>query len=420
MNLSDLRAMVRRGDLSAAAVGYLLDCRAECEWLDYKQMLALESDHGLASFVRDVLAMANTGGGYLVIGVEDKTWRPVGLDAELPYDSKLLRDKVHRGCGVDVEVDIVHHVIVRDGVPRRLAVILVRGRGPGDGQRTPLLVRTDFAAREKYGLRRGDIFARQGDSTVRVDSAEMLHRLLRQIPRRDTPLRRSAVRAVAVLAAGAAAVSLTAFYLNRDTGGSTVPLTVTVEVFDPVCGSDWIIPRPAQPADLPTDQAGNWSDVAAARGGAAASPAWVLLFVQGRGDAEVLITDLVVRVAQRRPAIRGGILQLQCGDQGAYRFLEADLDRDPPRIGSHYTVGMAEAGDSPWMFTPIRFPYEVTLSDAEAFSIESVAEQCDCDWYVELHWASAGRTGVLHIDNNGRPFRTTGRIGAVDPGTGIR
>lgn len=178
MNLSVLERMVQNGDLSLAALQYLLDCRAECEWLDYKEFLHLDNDPSLANFTRDVLAMKNIGGGYIVVGVQDKTWLPVGLDAELSYDGKLLRDKARRGCGLDLDLYIVHHSSHHEGKSLLFALILVRGSGKRHKRRIPSLVKCDFRPREKYGLRRGEIYVRQGDSTVRVDSSEMLDRLL--------------------------------------------------------------------------------------------------------------------------------------------------------------------------------------------------------------------------------------------------
>lgn len=181
MNLSILERMVQDGDLSLAALNYLLECRAECEWLDYKERLTLDDSANIAKFARDVLAMKNTGGGYIIVGVQDKTWLPIGLNAELPYDSKLLRDKVRRGCGLDLELDIVHHSPHHEGKLLLFALILVRGSRKRNKRRTPSLVKSDFHPREKYGLRRGEIYVRQGDSTVKVDSSEMLEHLLSEL-----------------------------------------------------------------------------------------------------------------------------------------------------------------------------------------------------------------------------------------------
>src|SRR5438445_5383847 len=109
MNLSILERMVREGDLSLDALLYLLQCKSESEWLDYKQRLVLDQDKNLCDFTRDVLALKNVGGGYIVVGVRDKTWEPLGLAEKLPYDTKMLRDKVRRASGLDLDVDIVHH-----------------------------------------------------------------------------------------------------------------------------------------------------------------------------------------------------------------------------------------------------------------------------------------------------------------------
>lgn len=78
MNLSVLERMAREGDMSMDAIRYLLGCRGECEWLDYKETLSLENEKELCDFARDVLAIKNVGGGYIVVGVEDKTWAAKG------------------------------------------------------------------------------------------------------------------------------------------------------------------------------------------------------------------------------------------------------------------------------------------------------------------------------------------------------
>ena len=69
------------------------------EHLDFKEQFDLDNDYGLSSFARDVLGIKNVGGGYLVIGVRDKTWEYLGLKSRLPYDTKGLRDKVRKSAG---------------------------------------------------------------------------------------------------------------------------------------------------------------------------------------------------------------------------------------------------------------------------------------------------------------------------------
>ncbi|MFI5386448.1 MAG: NB-ARC domain-containing protein [Fimbriimonadales bacterium] len=178
MNLSALEKMVRDGDLSADSLRYLLDCKGECEWLDYKETLGLENDKALCDFGKDALAFKNVGGGFIVVGVKDKSWEAIGLPQRLPYDTKLLRDKVRRATGLDLEVDIVHHDQFVDGSSRQFAVIVVRASKKRKRRRTPTPVKHDFCASTTHGLRRGEIYARSGDSTVRVASTEQLEDLL--------------------------------------------------------------------------------------------------------------------------------------------------------------------------------------------------------------------------------------------------
>lgn len=167
-----------QGDMSIKTLRYLLECHGECEHLDFKEELELDNDYSCANFGKDVLAMKNVGGGYIIIGVQDKTWKPVGITARLLYDTKFIRDKVRKASGLDIEVDIVQHEAYADGQPRLFAMILVRSATKRSKLRVPSLTKRDFHPNEKWGLRAGDIFVRIGDSTKRLDSQEELQKLL--------------------------------------------------------------------------------------------------------------------------------------------------------------------------------------------------------------------------------------------------
>lgn len=178
MNLATLEKMVSEGDLSRDGFKYLLDCRCECEWLDYKESLSLENDAELCAFARDALAFKNVGGGYILVGVRDKTWQQIGMEAPLGYDSKMLRDKIVRATGVTLDVDIVTHSIDHDGGPRSYALIHIRSSKKRSRRRRPSVVVKDFCATQSFGVRRGDIYVRRLDSTVKVSSQQELEELL--------------------------------------------------------------------------------------------------------------------------------------------------------------------------------------------------------------------------------------------------
>ncbi|MBV6441867.1 MAG: hypothetical protein DYG98_23350 [Haliscomenobacteraceae bacterium CHB4] len=181
MNFSEIEKMIMRGDMSAEALRYLINCKGECEWLDFKEALKIDDDYALSNFSKDVVGLKNVGGGYLVIGVQDKTWYPVGMPAQLPYDTKQLRDKVFKCTGLTLEIDLVHHNLYISGREYLLGLILVRASKNRHKRRTPSLIAKDFCTKESYGLRRGEIYVRKGDSTLKITSQAELIDLLENL-----------------------------------------------------------------------------------------------------------------------------------------------------------------------------------------------------------------------------------------------
>jgi len=173
MNLFRIRQMAIAGDMSVSALRYLLECRGECEYLDHKEELHLDNDFGLAGFARDVLGMKNVGGGYIIVGVRDKTWEPIGSKQIVAEDTKSLRDAVRKATGLEIDVDIVKHSIPILNEQREFTLILIRGSSKISKRRTPSICRISFHPKEQWGLRDGDIYFRKGDETVRVKSDEL-------------------------------------------------------------------------------------------------------------------------------------------------------------------------------------------------------------------------------------------------------
>src|SRR5690348_12316875 len=79
----------------------LLDLRTETRNLDYKQAMnwasALNEDK--CQLVKDILAMTNTlDGGQIVIGVEDTTYNPIGMNDNdaASFDTTRINDFLHK------------------------------------------------------------------------------------------------------------------------------------------------------------------------------------------------------------------------------------------------------------------------------------------------------------------------------------
>ncbi len=227
---------------------------------------------------------------------------------------------------------------------------------------------------------------------------------------------------VAAVTAVASAGGLALGALSNDAPLDVVgqPPLVSAQTYDHFC-SVWITENSPTEVDagLPIPEEilgyGEWADWAAAGPGASSGTSVVNITVQGRDAAEVILTDVRVRVLERREPIAGTQLSRDCGDEGAARWLDVDLDRNPPTV-SHGEAGYSEppAGAPAWSITPIRFPYEVSALDAELFTVRATTEQYDVDWVVDVHWTTGAESGVITVDNGGRPFRTSSPVNALD------
>jgi hypothetical protein len=185
------------------------------------------------------------------------------------------------------------------------------------------------------------------------------------------------------------------------------------------CGSDVVVPQPVSTMrtvlrTAPRIAGESWPDWPPTRAGIEASPGFVRLDVQGVNAAAVTIHDIRVRVVARRPATTGTLVGRACGDAGAYRMLDVDLDRDPPTARSFVEDGVSledvRAGGEPdWSVAPIKFPYHVSLSEPESFVIYGNTASSDVSWVIDLDWASGREQGTATIDDDGTPFRTMGR-----------
>lgn len=192
------------------------------------------------------------------------------------------------------------------------------------------------------------------------------------------------------------------------------PFTVAVRTFPSLMfvfdGQEWQAPdRPVWDGD--GDAWYEW----ARHAGAVPTELIVEVTVQGRSEAEVTLTDLRVRVVGRQPAPAGVLFGPAMGGGDTFRAAAADLDDEPPVLGTY-------GGRPGNRVSPLEFPYRISISDAETFHIVGQAEECLCDWVIDLSWASEGRTGTVTIDDGGQPFRVSGSANVVmvcDPATMI-
>jgi transcriptional regulator with XRE-family HTH domain len=229
-------------------------------------------------------------------------------------------------------------------------------------------------------------------------------------PRQLRRNRAAALAAVLLVAGVATAVSLRA---GGPAGGEgpapgaapRAPVATTVRLAGelPASCPQFLISRPASQVPPPPEptRIRAW---ATWLGGVDAGLSTARVTVQGLAGQAVVLQGLSVTVASRGPGIPAATYLPEdgCGAALPERVFAVDLDARTP-VPRPQPSGTG-AG-------PITFPFRVSAAEPEVFVITASTRRCDCRWYLELHWASGGRSGRLRIDDHGRPFRTAAGTG---------
>ncbi|WP_405991813.1 helix-turn-helix domain-containing protein [Streptomyces sp. NBC_00986] len=193
---------------------------------------------------------------------------------------------------------------------------------------------------------------------------------------------------------------------NKADGGAAtaaVPLTVTSRPYawESPCSQTYLVDEDAAKVPPPpTEQdAPSW---VSALGAVSADSQYLELTVQGTGQETVVLQSLNVRVVQSGAplawnAYTMGYVGVGCGGGVPTHSFDVGLDATRP-------VATPKAGQT-------GLPYKVSESDPEVLYITAAAASHDVRWYLELAWTSGTRHGVLRIDDQGKPFHTSGMNG---------
>ncbi|WP_405659501.1 helix-turn-helix domain-containing protein [Streptomyces sp. RK9] len=175
------------------------------------------------------------------------------------------------------------------------------------------------------------------------------------------------------------------------------PVTARVRPFPyypTPCAQNFLIDRdPDEVLQPPSErEAPTW---VRAMGGVQAAGGFVEITLQGTGDDTVVLERLDVDVRSKSAPLKWNSYQSGngCGGPVGIKSFDVDLDRAQP-------TAVPKSGQR-------NFPYKVSESDPEVFYIEVGTKNFDALWSLNLQWSSGGRSGVLRIDDGGKPFRTS-------------
>ncbi|MFJ9005140.1 helix-turn-helix domain-containing protein [Streptomyces canus] len=185
---------------------------------------------------------------------------------------------------------------------------------------------------------------------------------------------------------------------NRPATG--VPLAVAVRpyVYESPCSQHFLVDSdPEQVGPPATEQdAPRWS---AAYGAVSSGEQRIALTVQGTGQDTVVLNSLHVRVLAKGAPLAWNdySMGVGCGGGVGTKSFDVDLDDGSPTV----TVKNGQRD----------FPYKVSESDPEVFYVTAHTKAHDVRWDLSLDWSSGDRSGTVHLDNAGRPFRTSADAG---------
>ncbi|MFE5946183.1 helix-turn-helix domain-containing protein [Streptomyces sp. NPDC056480] len=185
---------------------------------------------------------------------------------------------------------------------------------------------------------------------------------------------------------------------GKTKGTAFAPTVVTApHTWEGPCSQHYLLDRePEQVPPPPTEQdAPGWI---AALDAVPGGDQLLRLTVQGTGKQTVVLEALHVRVVSKKAPLAWNdyVMGVGCGGEVSTKAFAVDLDAGRPTavpVGGQRT-----------------FSYKTSESDPVIFSVSARAQAHDVSWYLELVWSSGEEHGTLRVDDDGRPFRTSGNL----------
>lgn len=138
--------------------------------LDYKGTFD-QSTGAWMEIAKDIYAMSNYGGGYIVIGVEDATFKPVGIDPSFHLDTQVWADKVAAWVTGNIQLSYKEYQTMIEGEHKKFLIIQIEGSIGAF-----VIPKTDGTYRTikgyKTAFRQGIIYTRRVNSSVAADANE--------------------------------------------------------------------------------------------------------------------------------------------------------------------------------------------------------------------------------------------------------
>ena len=139
--------------------------------LDYKLEFD-DSEKAWMEVAKDIFGMANYGGGHIVIGVEDGTFRIVGMETAFHKDAQEWVDRISKWATGKINLLYYEHVMDVKGKQRKFPILEIHG---SIGSLVIPKIDGSYALPSgvrKCAFRQGVVYTRKDTSTIQVPGDE--------------------------------------------------------------------------------------------------------------------------------------------------------------------------------------------------------------------------------------------------------
>ena len=171
---------------------------------------------------------------------------------------------------------------------------------------------------------------------------------------------------------------------------------------------NFVFPASSEASGVPLDilegSPSNFASWARRQGGVRAQEDAFRIVLRGREESPVIVNGLSARVLTTRTPPSGWFNGWDgCGAAVDTRLVEIDLNRKPPS-----TTWYNKNGEK---IDPLTL--QVSATDQEVIDVYAYTSRVEVEWVLEVSYTSAGKDGVLRIDDHGKPFVLTALDNAV-------
>ena len=157
---------------------YLLNQKKESVFLDFKRTIDIQDKSHYLKIIKDVLAFANSGGGYLLIGVDENKsskvpgrFTKIGVTNEFQFDDASFQEKIN--SYIDDPITIHYAFFKRDlnNLEKQFALIYIP---PSHKILKPLKDgKYSINDKEKFAFRKNIVYVRRGTQSIIASSYEI-------------------------------------------------------------------------------------------------------------------------------------------------------------------------------------------------------------------------------------------------------